>query len=274
MKTLSPLSNFALMLFFTFFLSSCKDLFDRVSHEEFEKTEFAEITLADLGDIADQAYLIATVGLKSLETEQPKFGVCTIITLDTLASPRRMIIDYGTVNCLCRDGKYRRGTIIVTFTGPYRKTGTVTTHTFNEFFVNDNKLEGTRTVTNKGPNNTGSFEFEIEAAVKITLKEEKGAMEWNTKHLRTWIQGYNTREWKDDVYTITGGGNFNWAKGSVSRTIIVPLRKEATCQHFVSGTVKIVPSARQERLLDYGDGTCDNVATVTIGNQTYTIKLR
>jgi hypothetical protein len=61
---------------------------------------------------------------------------------------------------------------------------------------------------------------------------------------------------------------------SVTRVITNPLRRELSCHHFVSGTVEITPSERPQRILDYGDGTCDNIATITIGDRTITIRLR
>jgi hypothetical protein len=56
--------------------------------------------------------------------------------------------------------------------------------------------------------------------------------------------------------------------------ILTPLRKELVCRFIVSGTIEIRPENLPVRLLDYGDGECDNIATVTINGEVYTIYLR
>jgi hypothetical protein len=54
---------------------------------------------------------------------------------------------------------------------------------------------------------------------------------------------------------------------------MTPLRIELACRFIVSGTIEMRPQDRPVRLLDYGNGDCDNVATVTINGETYTIYL-
>ena len=65
-----------------------------------------------------------TAGIKDLETT----CIDTII-VDTLASPRTVLIDFGQDNCVSADGKIRKGQIQVTYTGRYREPGTVITIT-------------------------------------------------------------------------------------------------------------------------------------------------
>ncbi len=43
--------------------------------------------------------------------------------------------------------------------------------------------------------------------------------------------------------------------------------------HFVSGTVEILPDGKPLRILYFGNGECDNDATVTINGETYNINL-
>lgn len=45
-------------------------------------------------------------------------------------------------------------------------------------------------------------------------------------------------------------------------------------RHFVQGTFDLTPSNKPTRHIDFGSGTCDDIATVTINNHTYTIHLR
>ena len=57
-----------------------------------------------------------------------------------------------------------------------------------------------------------------------------------------------------------------------SGEVIETLRREATCPHFVSGTLAITRN-NVDGTLDYGDGVCDNIAVITVGGQDFTIQL-
>lgn len=236
----------------------------------------AESIIEEISEISDQAYEVGIYGTKSTNDDDHRLGNCVTITIDTTTMPRVMTIDFGPTNCLCRDGKYRRGQIIVTFTGRFRAPGTVITHTFNNFFVNDNQVAGTKTRTNLAPNSNNQPAFNTVVDLTITLANNAGSISIQSDHTRTWIEGFNTpRIWFDDIFLITGSGTHTHSNGGgFTKTITVPLRKELTCHHFVSGTVETIPVNRPVRILDFGDGACDNIATVTVNGQTFTIRLR
>ncbi|HHN48477.1 MAG TPA: hypothetical protein ENN08_06055 [Bacteroidales bacterium] len=129
-------------------------------------------------------------------------------------------------------------------------------------------------MTNLGPNSEGHPEYETIVDGTVTLHNEVGVISWQAERLRTWIEGYDTPVWFDDVFLITGSGSHSHSNGGgFTRTILEPLRRELSCHHYVSGVVQTVPENRPIRTLDYGDGTCDNIATLIIGNQTYIIRL-
>jgi hypothetical protein len=92
--------------------------------------------------------------------------------------------------------------------------------------------------------------------------------------VREWIQGTDTHNRWDDIYLITGTANGIRPNGLTwEREIINPLRVELACRFIVSGTIEIRPEDRPVRLFDYGNGDCDNIATVTINGEIYTIYL-
>lgn len=100
--------------------------------------------------IADEAYNSGSGGLKSGDGTNQFLSGCATVTLDTTVMPRELTIDFGDSNCLCRDGRWRRGKILVTFTGRYRMPGTVITYGFDNYHVNDNHVDGTKVITNMG----------------------------------------------------------------------------------------------------------------------------
>lgn len=195
---------------------------------------------------------------------------------DSSAYPRTIIIDFGETNCLGIDGSERRGKIYVEVTGRYREEGTKRTITFNDYHVNDNKLEGTKTVTNMGTNSDGNIYFEISVdSGKVTTPEGKTII-WNAEREREWIAGEETKLniW-DDEYAITGGSDGVNSNGTkFTKTITSELIVQVGCRWIKQGVIDLDIEGKDKIIVDYGDGKCDNDATVEYNDNTYNIKLR
>jgi len=152
---------------------------------------YAESTFENVSDMADEAYDIGTGNhLKSIDGNRIFLSECATVTLDTTVFPRVMTVDFGDVNCLCNDGKYRRGKIIITFTGRYRQPGTVITHTFGNYYVNDNSVAGTKVVTNMGENDNGNLYFTIEVEGVIQRVGDSGTFSWNASRYTSGVYFY------------------------------------------------------------------------------------
>jgi hypothetical protein len=195
-----------------------------------------------------------------------------VITIDSASSPKKMTIDYGT-GTLCADGKTRAGRLVVTWTGRYRETGTVITITADSFYQNGNKIAGTKSVKNEGRNTAGNLYYTITVS-NVTLTRADGRTRtWNANRVREWIAGENTATWTDDVYLITGSSTGVNANGlAYSSDITTPLRVDLSCQHrLTAGVLTVTPQGKRTREVNYGDGTCDNIFTLTIGNRTFTV---
>lgn len=245
-----------------------------VNELEMKQEVDAEVLFDEVFEISNEGFRLAQIGFKDGQNYRRRIGDCATITIDTTQMPHVMTIDFGEENCLCPDGKYRRGVIIVTFNGRFYQPGTVITHTFDNFHVNDNHIQGIKVRENLGPNGEGFPQFSAEVDGSITLASDGTVISRQAQHLRTWIEGFGTPQWFDDVHLIEGSAITTNSNGFGStRTIINPLRRELSCHHFVSGTVEIERSNRPLAILDYGDGICDNIATVTIGDDTFTIRL-
>jgi hypothetical protein len=198
-----------------------------------------------------------------------------IITKDTVSSPRTMRIDYGTSNYLCLDGNYRRGVILVSWTGRYRETGTQIQIGFEGFFQNDNLVEGTKSITNNGPNALGQLSYTIVVNGKITTPELK-THTWNSNRIRTWIAGQNTVLAIDDEYEITGNTNgINRNGVNYTAQISSKLLVKLSCEwRVVSGIIEITPEGKSIRKVDFGNGLCDAMVTVTVNGKTKSISRR
>lgn len=230
----------------------------------------------DVQDIADEAGNTGSVNTFIILDEASLLSSCATVTRDTVTVPHRITIDFSTTNCLCKDGNYRRGKIYIDFTRKYRDSSATHTISFDNYFVNDNQVSGSKTVTNNGRNSQGHLTFTIVVSGKIILANNAGTITWAANRTREWIAGENTIIRNDDIYLISGIESGTRASGkSYSSIITKPLRMEVGCQyhHFVSGTIEITPLGKATRTLDYGSGVCDDVATVTINGISYNIKL-
>jgi len=259
-----------------FFLGSCsKDTTTAPTFTTVQDDAYAESIFDNVTSLTDEAYSLSSSNFKSTEG-RVFLSNCATVSLDTTAFPRVLTIDFGDTNCLSNDGRYRRGKILVSFTGRYRKPGTIITTTFDNYYVNDNEVEGTKVVTNNGFNDARHMSWTISVNGVITLAGGKGTITWKSQRTREWVEGSDTphNRW-DDVFLITGQASGNRANGlSWARKITNPLKVELACRFIVSGTVEIKPEGKPMRTLDFGDGECDNLATVTVNGKTYTIHLR
>jgi len=158
--------------------------------------------------------------------------------------------------------------------------GSLRVVTFENFFVNDYKIEGVRTVTNEGRHTEGDYEGKLYFSVmldsgKVTTPDNT-VITKQVNHTRTFVEGEESKwDIRDDIWYIEGtstGINRNGIE--FSREITSPLWKEIGCRFITQGTVVISAEGRPDAILDYGEGTCDPEATVTIGEETRTINLR
>lgn len=278
MKTLSylPVAFIATLILLTA-VSCQKTENDEVADGDAQDQALVESVFNDVNNIIDQAMDFEwPTGLKNdLNDNRPHLAPCAVITLDTVSIPPRFIIDFGDENCLGSDGNYRRGKIIISFTGRFWQPGTVITTTFEDYYVNDNHVQGSKVVTNNGLNNEGNMWWTIVVDGSVTRPDNGGMITWQSDREREWIEGMDTpRFHRDDVFLIRGLSVSTRPDGTtLTSTITNDLRKPVACRWIVSGTVEIIPSNRPTRILDYGDGACDRIATVTVGNRTRTIRL-
>lgn len=188
-----------------------------------------------------------------------------------------MVIDFGEENCLGADDKERRGKIIITRYGNhYWDGGVEITNTFDNYFVNDNQVIGTKTI-NGFINDEGFRVHNIVDNGSIILADEAGTITWLATRTRTVVEGSDTRFKMDDVVEITGTSSGSDSEGNTfSSEITTPLVRihEIGChRHPVSGVVEILRSPDTVISIDFGDGTCDNLAEVTTNGVTEIIEL-
>ncbi|MBL7910998.1 MAG: hypothetical protein JNJ41_08085 [Bacteroidia bacterium] len=282
MKKLSHILILGLSLTLTF--SSCQK--KQIKEEDTDTQSAAESSLAtsidnDMNNIADEAGRNKSVSSFKTSEASAILSSCATLHFDTLISSNAdsITVNFGNSNCLCNDGRYRRGKLLIVYTGKYRDSLTTITVTPLNYYVNDNKVSGSKTVKNLGHNAQGRLVYDISANFSILKADNSGTIQWVGTRQREWLAGENTLLWIDDKYSITGsasGTNANGRSFTSSITSGKPLIRDMSIgcrKHFISGEIKHTPQGKPTRIIDFGNGTCDDQATVTINANTYTITL-
>jgi hypothetical protein len=259
-------SRIILTLFIALALASCRKEKEAIDNTTASDNNIAENYFSDMFKVVDEVSS-NTDGIRDIS-----IGCIDTILIDTTSSPKRITIDFGTDNCTGYDLRVRKGKIHVTYTGRYRETGTVITVTPENFTVDGFLLQGTKTITNQGPDANGNIAFSINVQGSVTAPANAYTTSWNSQRTRTWVEGADTPTIWDDEYLITGSATgVNRFGESYSMTITDALRAVVGCRWIVSGRLQLTPANAETRTIDFGNGDCNGGFTVQVGNETFQI---
>ena len=209
---------------------------------------------------------------------------CFIVSVNQLAAPNvfplQIIIDFGP-GCEGKDGHVRKGKIIATYTGRLIVPGKSAVVTFDGFYIDSIGVEGTETIANT--TDAGNRQFTLDISSAKLSKPNGNYTAWNNHKVITQTDGLNTPDFAlDDVFTIEGNSSGQLKKGDLLATwesnIETPLVKKFLCRWIIQGKIKsklgaTTGNSQWTAELDYGSGTCDGRATVTINGTTHEISL-
>lgn len=225
----------------------------------FSLSTVEEITSSD--DALKSATLVDCVNITIHENENGEFW------------PRNWTLDYGTENCECFIGNMKRGKINVSLSDWWKNEGSLKEITFEDFFMNDNKMEGVKTILNTGLNENGNLTFNKKVTDAKLTYTDGSSISWNCNKNSEQIEGGSTLLFSDDVWAVNGSGSgINLDAKSYTMTI-TSLIYNYGCFYPVSGIIEISTEGEELKIINYGEGECDNIITVTVGNVTETVKL-
>lgn len=296
MKTfsLNRISLAAFVVLFTLFITSCqKDAnlnnnTTAVTEEEAaalsDESSQAEASFDDADDIAftaaEEEGNAGGFGIegKTTTTGRPflpnfaelraRIGDCATITVTPNDStyPKTVTIDFGD-SCVGLDGKVRSGKLVLHFTGPVRRPGSVVTLTFVNYHVNRAHIEGTKIFKNMTEPPVHKWSIEVLDG-KVTFPGGRGYLYEGIKTVKQ-VAGMLTNMVRDDVYQITGRSKTTFRNGTtININTEDPLIKKVACPWISEGTLKIKINDRVLKL-DFGfpnNGNCDNKALLTWNN--------
>jgi hypothetical protein len=194
-------------------------------------------------------------------------------------------VDYGS-GCTNALGVTKKGKVMVTYYDPgVSEKFSVTT--YDGFYINNVHVEGNVTI-NKSTNSSGQSVFQ-HITNKTLTSPDGDVNDWGANLDFTLIQGENTADKLDDIYQITGSAHGketldgveanNW-KSDVDKSNVVIKPKSCTRRVkgglIVSIHVKVKGNNGDKKLdeyLDYGNGECDDNATLTINGVSQPVTL-
>jgi hypothetical protein len=202
-------------------------------------------------------------------------GKVPVVSIDKTddSYPVTITIDYGT-GIETMHGRVLSGLITVVISGPRNEDGSTRTITYTNCKIDDISISGTSTETFNGDNET-SRKRTIASELQFTLADGT-VLDRSGNHVNNWISGLDTpMEKSDDKIEISGSVLIKSSTGdSYSRVITETLVKLGDCKHPVQGIVTISQNGVIISELDYGDGTCDNLATLTTDGSIVEIELK
>ena len=235
------------------------------------------------GNLSDDNYSDAMSASES-STGKPDSSSCRVITYNPSDSvyPHQETIDFGN-GCLGSDGITRKGQKIITaYVDPSTATAgqLLTLTTFNNYYEDTIAVQGQVKVYLQTTSSPGPKVLEYVQATTYT-SSNGSTKSVNGTHYWTQISGSSTPKNYDDTFSITGTATgIENLDGNTALTYTSevdqfhPLIKAAGCYYRTQGqediTIKLITggSATFDEVLDYGNGTCDNIATLSINGGT------
>ena len=225
--------------------------------EEAEVDKISDETSA----IIEEAFLMEEFPATKSSAIDRYLPDCVTITVVIVQNMKTVTIDFGD-GCELRNGNFVSGKIIL----EYEKDPGVSvmkSFEFDGFTFNDKSVEGSGSILRERSNENGNPQSTRTGDVTVTWPDGSFANKNGTK-IREMIEGQGTPAWGDNVFLITGNWNFTKKDGTeLSAEVLEPLRRELACKFLVSGIIDLNKN-ENNAVLNYGDGECDDLATVSI----------
>jgi len=236
--------------------------------QEFSKSEEANKIAEEVNSIIIKDYEEDSANKSASNYSTPYLPSCVTRTITSNGTNHSIEFDFGTTPCVMPNGNSITGKITYTYIGDILANTKTITYTLTNFTFNDKQVEGSDIINHVRSNTNGNPQSTI--IVNFTITWPDGLVGIRTGTIvREWTEGSDTLlDWTNDVFLVSGNWSTTFSNGNTySSNITTSLRRELTCWYFVSGTIEFNYSGLQFSG-DYGNGTCDNNATLTFSNGT------
>jgi len=211
----------------------------------------------------------------NLKAGSISFGSCPTITVNYTTPPYSITLDWGT-ECTGIDGAKRSGKIDISLNGIMNVANNVATLKIENYVVDGKTITGTTKITSAGPNpGNGWPRYDIVTEGKIVFAD-KSVLSYKYDGVTLQSEGTATPTvlsddvWRTEVHSASGVNQDGTTWTAKSTKVMI---KKGDCKWYNSGTFEITPSKGDVITIDFGDGTCDNKATMKKGSVTTEITL-
>lgn len=171
--------------------------------------------------------------------------------------PKTITVDFGS-GIVCKDGVTRKGVITIVSTGWYREIGSTHTTTFDNYYHDVYKVEGTRVVENLGTNEDGHLEFytTVENGV-ITATNGVSTIAFDEVASRTWIAGAETplNIWDDEYLLDANQWGFSSTTIGYQLVFDEPLYVVLEPRAVKSGIINLEIGGVKDIIINYNNRT-------------------
>jgi hypothetical protein len=205
------------------------------------------------------------------------------VTANLESNPHTAVVDFGNA---CTDvyGNLRSGKILISWVGTVYQTGSKFELSFDNYYFNQNKIDGYVKVLNMGLNERNYIMFNVDTRGSLTaftprMSDNSVPSSLRAESKTMTYTAFNTIEWviPDDpglsnyqLYYIHGRSEGTTLDGTTYATEIEkPLQKETDFPYYISGTLKLsLNNGATIKKVDYGywNNQKDDLASVQIGN--------
>lgn len=238
-------------------------------------------------------------GVVSMPMGEDYLMSASCATLSFNVGAKTFTVDFGTSPCLCNDGRQRSGKLFFDYSVStntitpiyYRTPGFKMNITSSNYVVDSYSINITnKTITNTTPmsiptgTNPGTnLTWNISANVTINKPSNGGTITWSCNRTKELINTNDPTcyggqavpiDWTKAKIRLNGTASGVNASSENYTATMVNLERYFTCKvinmyPFVKGQLNFTPGTRPTRYVDFGPGTCDRAATVTISGVTY-----
>jgi hypothetical protein len=230
--------------------------------------------------VEDQFSIEQSAGAKTSAPIKRMLPPCASVTRDLANDIYTKTIDFGTVGCAMPNGNILKGKIIISFSKNSTTPTKTISYTLEGFYHNGSLIEGSKTITRELEKSDLLADIHPITTHAIELKITKSYGKVYTRigtRVREMVGGFETiGDWEDNVFKVWGSNITTFPNGSkYSSTIKTPLLITASCKmpFPVNGIVDINKNDVLATL-DYGNGECDNLATMTTNGESKVIELK
>lgn len=224
--------------------------------------------------IEDNIDLFSATESSSSITTKAK-PVCPAISVQTTSEsfyPLTVTIDFQD-GCKGKRDNDISGLLYIALSSAWDTEGATHTVTFDRFEIDGVAISGTQSMTYDGVN-SGVYTFTVTSDLTFTWADGYWINRKMTK-TRSYIAGFNTpSDATDNIIQISGTITDLTSEGETyTITTTTPLTANLDCSYFTSGILNVSQNSELAFTLDYGDGTCDNKATISKGDYSQDITL-